>query len=196
MQNLSTGNSEIADVPRPRLKAGHLLIQSSKSLISAGTERMLVDFGRSSYLEKARQQPEKVKQVIDKIKTDGLMPIILNQYEKMKRRRPKQHYRRIRTKRGIKIKLINKGIKGRKVKRSRYSIPDYKYSRGVIKIKRDENVALAREIGRHKAQLNSSLFNSEKIRHQNEINKLKRELTSNSVDIDKINKKFFPKNPS
>nr|WP_262694128.1 bi-domain-containing oxidoreductase [Kordiimonas aquimaris] len=53
-----------------------MLVQSITSLISAGTERMLVDFGRSGYLEKARQQPEKVKMVLNKVKTDGLVPTI------------------------------------------------------------------------------------------------------------------------
>src|SRR5690606_29556585 len=46
------------------------------TLISAGTERMLVDFGRASYLEKARQQPEKVRQVLDKVRTDGLLTTV------------------------------------------------------------------------------------------------------------------------
>tara|TARA_R110002096_G_scaffold410190_1_gene609757 strand:+ start:10029 stop:12164 length:2136 start_codon:yes stop_codon:yes gene_type:complete len=76
LQDLVKGTSIIADVPRPRCKAGHLLIQTSKSLISAGTERMLVDFGRSGYLDKARQQPEKFRMVLDKVKTDGLLPTI------------------------------------------------------------------------------------------------------------------------
>lgn len=76
LQDLAKGTSILADVPRPRARAGHLVIQTSKSLISAGTERMLVDFGRSSYLDKARQQPEKVKMVLDKVKTDGLIPTI------------------------------------------------------------------------------------------------------------------------
>lgn len=76
LQDLAKGTSTIANVPRPSCKTGHILIQTSTSLISAGTERMLVDFGRSGYIEKARQQPEKVKMVLDKIKTDGLMPTI------------------------------------------------------------------------------------------------------------------------
>lgn len=76
LQNLASGTTEVADVPTPRCKSGHLLIQSLTSLISAGTERMLVDFGRSGYLEKARQQPEKVKMVLDKVRTDGLLPTI------------------------------------------------------------------------------------------------------------------------
>ena len=45
-------------------------------MISAGTERMLVEFGKSGLIAKARAQPDKVKQVLDKIKTDGLMPTL------------------------------------------------------------------------------------------------------------------------
>lgn len=76
LQDLAKGTSIVAEVPRPRCKAGHVLIETSQSLISAGTERMLVDFGRSGYLAKARQQPEKVKMVLEKIRTDGLLPTI------------------------------------------------------------------------------------------------------------------------
>ena len=53
-----------------------MLIATSKSLVSAGTERMLVDFGKANLLAKARQQPDKVKMVLDKIRTDGLGPTI------------------------------------------------------------------------------------------------------------------------
>jgi len=76
LQDLSIGTSNVTEVPCPRCKAGHLLIQTSQSLISAGTERMLVDFGRSNYIDKARAQPEKVKMVLDKIKTDGFLTTI------------------------------------------------------------------------------------------------------------------------
>lgn len=76
LQNLKSGELMIEDVPAPGVKSGHLLIQTHCTLISAGTERMLVDFGRANLLDKARQQPEKVKQVLRKIKTDGLMPTI------------------------------------------------------------------------------------------------------------------------
>ncbi len=73
IQNLSNGETSIEDVPRPNCSAGSVLIQSYCSLISTGTEKMLVDFGRSSIIGKARKQPEKVKMVLDKIKTDGLL---------------------------------------------------------------------------------------------------------------------------
>ena len=72
VENIKTGEISLADVPLPAVKPGHLLIQTTSSLISAGTERMLIEFGRAGYLSKARQQPEKVRQVLDKIRTDGL----------------------------------------------------------------------------------------------------------------------------
>jgi threonine dehydrogenase-like Zn-dependent dehydrogenase len=72
LQNLSDGTTTLADVPAPLITPGTLLIATSRTLVSAGTERMLVDFGRASLLDKARQQPEKVKMVLDKVRTDGL----------------------------------------------------------------------------------------------------------------------------
>ncbi len=72
LQSLKTGQVEIADVPAPAVRAGHLLIRTRASLVSAGTERMLVEFGRASWLDKARQQPDKVRMVLDKVRTDGI----------------------------------------------------------------------------------------------------------------------------
>ena len=76
LQHLRTGQVEVADVPSPAVRPGHLLIQTMYSLISAGTERMLVEFAKGGLLAKARSQPDKVKQVLDKIKTDGLLPTL------------------------------------------------------------------------------------------------------------------------
>ena len=76
LQDMGQGATYIAEAPAPAVSREALLIHSTISLISAGTERMLVDFGRASYLEKARQQPEKVRMVLDKVRTDGLMTTI------------------------------------------------------------------------------------------------------------------------
>src|SRR5207245_860156 len=76
VQNLKSGALELLDVPCPRVSAGHLLIQTRATVISAGTERMLVEFGRAGLVAKARQQPEKVRQVFDKIKSDGFLPTL------------------------------------------------------------------------------------------------------------------------
>ena len=72
LHSLQNGRSEIAEVPAPNVGEGRVLIQSSKSLISAGTERMLVEFGRGSIFQKARSQPDKLKQVLEKARTDGI----------------------------------------------------------------------------------------------------------------------------
>ena len=76
IQDLRSGKSETANVPCPQVKPGHLLVQTQASLISSGTERMLVEFGKASLIEKSRQQPEKVRMVLDKVKTDGLVPTL------------------------------------------------------------------------------------------------------------------------
>lgn len=80
LQNLSNGSIELIDLPVPKTEKGSLIIETSKSLISAGTERMLLDFGKANIFKKAASQPEKVKMVIDKIHNDG----ILSAYEAVK----------------------------------------------------------------------------------------------------------------
>jgi predicted dehydrogenase/threonine dehydrogenase-like Zn-dependent dehydrogenase len=76
LQSLKNGDTAVMDVPCPQIKPGHLLIRTQKSLISSGTEKMLVNFGKASPLEKIRQQPDKVRMVLDKIKTEGLASTI------------------------------------------------------------------------------------------------------------------------
>jgi len=73
LQDLSTGRTELIEAPSPTLRPGHVLIDTTVSLISIGTERMLVEFGRANLFSKARQQPERVRQVLAKIATDGLL---------------------------------------------------------------------------------------------------------------------------
>ena len=76
LQSLSEGETQIAEVPWPAVERGALLIRSERTLVSLGTERMLLDFARAGWVEKARQQPDKVKQVLQKVRTDGLLPTI------------------------------------------------------------------------------------------------------------------------
>lgn len=73
LQDMAKGGSNLVEAPVPAPSTGNLLIETSITLISAGTERMLVDFGKASLLDKARQQPDKVKMVFEKVQTDGLM---------------------------------------------------------------------------------------------------------------------------
>lgn len=76
LQDMANGGSNLVEAPAPIATNGNVLIDSTVSLISAGTERMLVDFGKASLLDKARQQPDKVKMVLEKVQTDGLMTTI------------------------------------------------------------------------------------------------------------------------
>ena len=76
LQNLSNGETSLVDVPSPRNIESNILIATKNSVVSAGTERMLVDFGKSNLLNKAKQQPDKVKVVLKKVITDGLMTTI------------------------------------------------------------------------------------------------------------------------
>jgi predicted dehydrogenase/threonine dehydrogenase-like Zn-dependent dehydrogenase len=76
LQDLGSGSTTLVEAPAPQVRAGCLLIDTRTSLISSGTERMLVDFGRAGMLAKARAQPEKVKQVLEKVRTDGLLTTV------------------------------------------------------------------------------------------------------------------------
>ena len=67
---------ELAEVPVPKIKPGYLIVKTKRSLVSLGTERMLVEFGNASLFEKARKKPDQVIQVLDKIKTDDKKPSV------------------------------------------------------------------------------------------------------------------------
>lgn len=83
IQDLKNGKTILEEVPVPQIKSGYVLIRTSRTLVSLGTERMLVEFGKANLIDKARQQPDKVKQVLDKIKTDGLQPTLEAVFNKL-----------------------------------------------------------------------------------------------------------------
>ena len=88
LQSFKTGKTELVELPSPVVKTGQILIKTTRSLVSLGTERMLVEFGKASLVQKARQQPEKVKMVLDKIKTEGLIPTIETVFNKLEQPLP------------------------------------------------------------------------------------------------------------
>ena len=73
IQSARTGKLSLRDVPEPRVRSGHLLVASRASLISAGTERMVIDFARKSLAGKAKERPDLVRKVIDKARRDGIV---------------------------------------------------------------------------------------------------------------------------
>ncbi len=74
--HLGSGEIEVVDVPRPRPGRGELLVANEYSVVSAGTERMLVSFGAASLVGKARREPDRVRKVFDKAMTDGVGPTV------------------------------------------------------------------------------------------------------------------------
>jgi predicted dehydrogenase len=76
LQNIKNGNTIVEDVPMPTPREGMALVKVSASLVSAGTERMVVEFAEKSYLGKARSRPDLVRQTLDKAKREGVMPTV------------------------------------------------------------------------------------------------------------------------
>lgn len=72
IQSARTGRLALKEVPAPKVRAGHLLVRTRASLISAGTERMTVAFAQKSLVGKAQARPDLVRKVIDKARRDGL----------------------------------------------------------------------------------------------------------------------------
>ena len=88
IQSFKTGDTILEEIPAPIIRKGAVLIETTYSLVSLGTEKMLVEFGKSNLISKARQQPEKVKQVLDKMKTEGLLPTLEAVFNKLEQPLP------------------------------------------------------------------------------------------------------------
>lgn len=76
LQNLRSGDTSVVDVPIPSPKPGMALVRTAASLVSAGTERTLVEFAEKSLLGKARSRPDLVRQVLDKARREGLLSTV------------------------------------------------------------------------------------------------------------------------
>ena len=72
LQDLSSGETRLVEAPGPQAGSSDVVVANLASVVSAGTERMLVDFGRASLLGKVRSQPQRVGEVLDKARTDGI----------------------------------------------------------------------------------------------------------------------------
>lgn len=76
LQNLKNGKTSIEEVPVPTPRTGQALVQVAASLVSAGTERMVVEFAEKSLVGKARSRPDLVRQVLDKMGREGILPTL------------------------------------------------------------------------------------------------------------------------
>ena len=74
--SLESGVVKLVDTPRPALRDGCVLIKNEYSVVSPGTENMLIGFGRSNLIQKALSQPERFKEVLNKVRSTGLIPVV------------------------------------------------------------------------------------------------------------------------
>ena len=76
VQHQKSGEMIVEDLPAPRCIDNGILIKVSRSLISAGTEKVSVDNAKGSLFSRAKKQPEQVKLVMDSVKQHGLTDTI------------------------------------------------------------------------------------------------------------------------
>src|SRR6516162_423522 len=77
LQDARTGEIEVAEVPAPQLQPGCVLVRIAASLVSAGTERASSEFASKSLLQKAQARPDLVRDVMSKVRRDGLLSTVL-----------------------------------------------------------------------------------------------------------------------
>ena len=85
IQNMRDGKTVVVEVPAPCARPGMALVHTAVSLVSAGTERMVVDFAGKNLIGKAQARPDLVRQVIDKARREGVLPTLksaLNRLDK------------------------------------------------------------------------------------------------------------------
>ena len=76
VQSAKSGRLALREVPDPAVRRGHLLVRTRASLISAGTERMVVEFARKNLAAKAKARPDLVRKVLEKAQRDGIAATI------------------------------------------------------------------------------------------------------------------------
>jgi predicted dehydrogenase len=83
LQNLKTGEGVVADVPAPVALRGRVIVRAAASLVSAGTERAFVELGRKGLVGKAKERPDLVRKVVEKVRSEGLLSTLQSVREKL-----------------------------------------------------------------------------------------------------------------
>jgi predicted dehydrogenase/threonine dehydrogenase-like Zn-dependent dehydrogenase len=83
LQNLRSGETTVNEVPIPAPQPGEALVCTAASLISAGTERTLVEFAEKNLLGKARSRPDLVRQTLDKARREGLLTTVETAFHRL-----------------------------------------------------------------------------------------------------------------
>src|SRR5262245_8789279 len=83
VQNVRTGGQSVLTVPEPLARPGHVVIGNVRSVLSAGTEKMVMELAKKSLLGKARERPDHVRRVLQKLKTEGFFQTLAQVREKL-----------------------------------------------------------------------------------------------------------------
>ncbi|MCH7938030.1 MAG: zinc-binding alcohol dehydrogenase, partial [Proteobacteria bacterium] len=73
LTNFKTGDMSVTEVPAPVVKAGGVLVHNAASLISAGTEKAVIELAKMNSLQKARARPDLVRKVLRKVVQEGII---------------------------------------------------------------------------------------------------------------------------
>jgi predicted dehydrogenase/threonine dehydrogenase-like Zn-dependent dehydrogenase len=109
LQNIHNGVTEVIEVPTPQLQAGMALVHTRASLVSAGTERMLVEFAGKSLVGKALSRPDLVRQMMDKSHREGLLTTLEAAFNRLDQPMPLGY-----SSSGV-IEAVGEGLQGFKV---------------------------------------------------------------------------------
>src|SRR3990172_7596173 len=109
LQNIHSGETEVVEVPIPQIQPRMALVRTQVSLVSAGTERMLVDFAGKTLLGKAISRPDLVRQLVDKAQREGVVSTIEAAFNRLDQPMPLGY-----SSSGV-IEALGEGTKGFKV---------------------------------------------------------------------------------
>jgi predicted dehydrogenase/threonine dehydrogenase-like Zn-dependent dehydrogenase len=109
LQDVKNGEISVVDVPIPQVRPGMALVRTQASLVSAGTERMLVEFGEKSLLGKALARPDLVRQVMEKARCEGVLSTVESAFNRLEQPIPLGY-----SSAGI-IEQVGEGLPGFKV---------------------------------------------------------------------------------
>ena len=109
LQNIHNGVTEVVEVPIPQVQAGMALVHTRASLVSAGTERMLVEFASKSLGGKALSRPDLVRQLVDKAHREGVLSTVEAAFNRLDQPMPLGY-----SSSGV-IEAIGEGMQGFKV---------------------------------------------------------------------------------
>lgn len=80
---VNDGTVKLIETPAPTVKDNHVIVETLYTVISAGTERSLTNFGSKNLIQKALERPDQVKKVLEKIYTDGVLSTIENVFSRL-----------------------------------------------------------------------------------------------------------------